>query len=245
MWLNFNRKKLGQGIQMNHPLVETQFKMERVVPYFQPIMNLHSNRVWRYECLARLLGDNEHIFLPSEFLTIVEQKNWNAELTYHIYEQSRRFCANRNIPWSINLSDNDLNDESLVTWLVRSHENTTTTLFGIEITHTTLQKHFNVIAHLNENCPNLTIIIDDVSTSSAILTQALKLNIQAIKLSGKMINSPTIDKQALTELVKLCKVGSTKLVAEHIEDKSTLELVTSMGIDFGQGFYLSSPSARV
>ncbi|MFT7258485.1 MAG: EAL domain-containing protein (putative c-di-GMP-specific phosphodiesterase class I) [Glaciecola sp.] len=230
---------------MSHSRVETQFKMERVVPYFQPIMNLRNNRVWRYECLARLLGDNEHIFLPSEFLTIVEQKNWNAKLTYHIYEQSHRYCAHRNIPWSINLSENDLNDESLVTWLIRSHENTPTTLFGIEISHTALQKHFAVIAHLTENCPNLTIIIDDVSTSSAILTQTLKLKIQAIKLSGKMINSPNIDKKALIELVELCKIANTKLVAEHIEDKSTLELVTSMGIDFGQGFYLSSPSAIV
>jgi EAL domain-containing protein (putative c-di-GMP-specific phosphodiesterase class I) len=230
---------------MSRPCVETQFKMERVVPYFQPIMNLQNNRVWRYECLARLLGENEHIFLPSEFLTIVEQKNWNAQLTYHIYEQSRRYCLHRNIPWSINLSENDLNDESLVTWLIRSHENTTTTLFGIEISHTTLQKHFAVIAHLNENCPNLTIIIDDVSTSSAILTQALKLNIQAIKLSGEMINSPNIDLKALTELVERCNLDNTKLVAEHIEDKKTLDLVTSMGIYFGQGFYLSSPSASV
>lgn len=230
---------------MSHPSVETQFKMERVVPYFQPIMNLHNNRVWRYECLARLLGDNESIFLPSEFLTIVEQKNYNTQLTHHIYEQSRRYCAHRNIPWSINLSENDLNDESLVTWLIRSHENTTTTLFGIEISHTTLQKHFAVVAHLNENCPNLTIIIDDVSASSSILTQALKLKIQAIKLSGEMINSPKIDKETLTDLVELCRAKTTKLVAEHIEDKSTLELVTSMGIDFGQGFYLSFPSATV
>jgi len=230
---------------MGHPRVEIAFKMERVVPYFQPIMNLQNNRVWRYECLARLLGDNEHIFLPSEFLTIVEQKNWNSELTHHMYEQSRRYCVHRNMPWSINLSEKDLGDESLVTWLIRSHENTTTSLFGIEISHSTLQKHFAVIAHLNENCPNLTIIIDDVSTSCAILTQALKLKIQAIKLSGKMINSPDIDKRALADLVELCKIHNTKLVAEHIEDKTTLELATSMGINYGQGFYLSLPSASV
>jgi EAL domain-containing protein (putative c-di-GMP-specific phosphodiesterase class I) len=230
---------------MGHSQVETEFKMERIVPYFQPIMNLQSNRVWRYECLARLLGENEHIFLPSEFLTIVEQKNWNIELTHHMYEQSRRYCVHRNMPWSINLSEKDLNDESLVTWLIRSHENTLTTLFGIEISHSTLKKHFAVVAHLNENCPNLTIIIDDVSTSCAILTQALKLKIQAIKLSGIMINNPYVDKKVLTELVELCKIDNTKLVAEHIEDKKTLALVTSLGIDYGQGFYLSSPSASV
>jgi EAL domain-containing protein (putative c-di-GMP-specific phosphodiesterase class I) len=60
-----------------------------------------------------------------------------------------------------------------------------------------------------------------------------------------MINNPYVDKKVLTELVELCKIDNTKLVAEHIEDKKTLELVTSLGIDYGQGFYLSSPSASV
>lgn len=230
---------------MAHPQVEVAFKMERVVPYFQPIMNLQNNRVWRYECLARLLGDKEHIFLPSEFLTIVERENWNAELTHHIYEQSRRYCVHRNMPWSINLSESDLNDESLVAWLIYSHENTSTTLFGIEISHAALEKYLPVITHLREKCPNLAIIIDDVSSSNAILEQALKLKIQAIKLSGALINSSTIDEELLSELVKLCKTTQTKLVAEHIENKKTLAFVLSIGIDYGQGFYLSSPSASV
>ncbi len=230
---------------MTHPQVEVDFKMERVVPYFQPIMNIQNNRVWRYECLARLLGDKEHIFLPSEFLTIVERENWNAELTHHIYEQSRRYCVHRNMPWSINLSESDLNDESLVAWLIYSHENTSTTLFGIEISHIALQKHLPVISHLREKCPNLAIIIDDVSTINAALKQALTLKIQAIKLSGVLINRLPIDKALLGELVKLCKATKTKLVAEHIENKKTLAFVLSMGIDYGQGFYLSSPSACV
>lgn len=230
---------------MTHPQVEVDFKMERVVPYFQPIMNLQSNRVWRYECLARLLGDKEHIFLPSDFLTIVERENWNAELTHHIYEQSRRYCVHRNMPWSINLSESDLNDESLVAWLIYSHENTSTTLFGIEISQIALQKHLPVISHLREKCPNLAIIIDDVATSNAVLKQALTLKIQAIKLSGVLINRLPIDKALLGELVKLCKATKTKLVAEHIENKKTLAFVLSMGIDYGQGFYLSSPSASV
>jgi EAL domain-containing protein (putative c-di-GMP-specific phosphodiesterase class I) len=230
---------------MGQHQVEVEFKMERVVPYFQPIMNLQNNRVWRYECLARLLGDKEHIFLPSEFLTIVEQKNWNAELTHHIYEQSRRYCMHRNMPWSINLSDSDLSNEALVAWLIHLHQDATTTLFGIEISHSTLQQYFPVIIHLRDKCPNLAITIDDVSASSDILNEALKLNIQAVKLCGAVTNASNIDKTKLAELVELCQANATKLVAEHIEDKDTLSLVTSLGIHYGQGFYLSSPSASV
>jgi EAL domain-containing protein (putative c-di-GMP-specific phosphodiesterase class I) len=230
---------------MGQPRVEAEFKMERVVPYFQPIMNLQSNRVWRYECLARLLGDKEHIFLPSEFLNIVEEKNWNAELTHHIYEQSRRYCLHRDMPWSINLSEADLCNEALVAWLVYSQKASATTLFGIEISHTALQKYYPVIVHLHEQCPNLAIIVDDVSAASDSLKQALKMNIQAVKLSGDLINDADIDTDTLNKLVNLCQGDNTKLVAEHIEDQTTLDLVTSLGIQYGQGFYLSSPSATV
>lgn len=230
---------------MGQPRVEAEFKMERVVPYFQPIMNLKNNTVWRYECLARLLGDKEHIFLPSEFLTIVERKNWNAELTHHIYEQSRRYCVHRNMPWSINLSESDLTNESLVAWLIHLHEQTTTTLFGIEVSYSTLKNHIPIITHLRDKCANLAIIIDDVSDSTDTLASALKLNIQAVKLSGAMINSEHVNKSKLGILVDLCRAHNTKLVAEHIESEKTLELVTSIGINYGQGFYLSSPSAVV
>ncbi len=224
---------------------EAEFKMERVVPYFQPIMNLNNNRVWRYECLARLLGEKEHIFLPSEFLTIVEEKNWNADLTHHIYEESRRYCVQRNMPWSINLSESDLKDQALIAWLIHLHESTQTTLFGVEISHTSLQKNFPVIAHLRNKCPFLAIIIDDVSSSCDILCSALQFKIQAVKLNGDLINGASIKKQNLKTLVDLCRDNNTKLVAEHIEDEETLLLVTSMGIEYGQGFYLSSPSATV
>ncbi|MFQ3249326.1 MAG: EAL domain-containing protein (putative c-di-GMP-specific phosphodiesterase class I) [Glaciecola sp.] len=230
---------------MGHHQVEVEFKMERVVPYFQPIMNLQSNRVWRYECLARLLGDKEHIFLPSEFLTIVEQKNWNEELTHHIYEQSRRYCFHRNMPWSINLGDSDLNNEALVAWLIHSHQDSTSTLFGIEISQTTLQNNYPVVIHLRDKCPNLAIIVDDVSSASDLLKEALTLNIQAIKLCGSLVNDPSINRSKLAEFVDLCKANDTKLVAEHIEDEATLDLMTSLGVDYGQGFYLSSPSASV
>ena len=225
--------------------IESQFKMERVIPYFQPIMTLLNNRVWRYECLARLLGDSEHIFLPSDFLNLVEKKNMNADLTHHIYEESRRYCAQRNMPWSINLSDSDLDDESLVAWLIHQHENSNSTLFGIEISHACLQSHLPVLTLLRQKCPNLAISVDDVAYLSPALERALSLNLTAVKLSGNLVNDESLDKEQLRNLIASCKSTKTNVVAEHIESQETLDTVTSFGIEFGQGYFLSSPAASV
>jgi EAL domain-containing protein (putative c-di-GMP-specific phosphodiesterase class I) len=241
-----------------------EFKMERVVPFFQPIMNLLNNRVWRYECLARLLGDNEHIFLPSEFLNLVEKENCNAELTHHIYEESRSYCSQRNMPWSINLADTDLDDESLIAWLIHRHENSSSELFGIEISHASLQNHLPVVSLLRQKCPKLGISIDDVTQLSDTLVKAMSLNLSAVKLNGALVKSlsnqaialegetmsslKTVEENQmllLNELIAACAKTNTRLVAEHIESQETLDAVTSLGIKFGQGFYLSSPSASV
>lgn len=248
--------------QMSLPSTGVEFKMERVVPFFQPIMNLLNNRVWRYECLARLLGENEHIFLPSEFLNLVEKENCNAELTHHIYEESRSYCSQRNMPWSINLADTDLDDESLIAWLIHRHENSSSKLFGIEISHSSLQNHLPVVSLLRQKCPNLGISIDDVTQLSDTLVKAMSLDLSAVKLNGALVKSlakqgssdeqissqKTIEENQrylLQELIAACSKTNTRLVAEHIESQETLEAVTQLGIKFGQGFYLSSPSARV
>ena len=47
--------------------ISENFSIEDIVPYFQPIVDLNSQGVWRYECLARLITQGDKTFLPSEF----------------------------------------------------------------------------------------------------------------------------------------------------------------------------------
>ena len=52
--------------------ITEHFTLDRIVPFFQPIMDLQAGCVWRYECLARLISEQEDTFLPNEFLHLVE-----------------------------------------------------------------------------------------------------------------------------------------------------------------------------
>jgi EAL domain-containing protein (putative c-di-GMP-specific phosphodiesterase class I) len=45
--------------------VTDSFNLDNVMPFFQPIMDLKSNVVWRYECLALLLTFDQNIYLQS------------------------------------------------------------------------------------------------------------------------------------------------------------------------------------
>ena len=96
------------------------FSLDRIVPFFQPIMDLETDSVWRYECLARLIGEQDHTFLPSEFLFIVERNNWCQKLTETMLIQSAQYFRNMNIPWNINLDTQDLLNPQLLPFLHES-----------------------------------------------------------------------------------------------------------------------------
>lgn len=47
--------------------ISEAFTIDDIVPYFQPIVDLHSQGVWRYECLARLITQGDKTFCPANF----------------------------------------------------------------------------------------------------------------------------------------------------------------------------------
>ena len=93
--------------------VTDTFNLDDIVPYFQPIVDLGNQRVWRYECLARLITQNDKTFLPSEFLYLLERHNHVHQLTETMFCQSARYFEDVNIPWNINLNASDLSNETI------------------------------------------------------------------------------------------------------------------------------------
>ena len=55
--------------------ITDSYTLESIVPYFQPIVDIRSEIVWRYECLARLVTPEQRVFLPSDFLYLIERNN--------------------------------------------------------------------------------------------------------------------------------------------------------------------------
>ena len=67
--------------------ISEDFSIEDIVPYFQPIVDLNSQGVWRYECLARLITQGDKTFLPSEFLYLIEREQHVNSLAANMFVQ--------------------------------------------------------------------------------------------------------------------------------------------------------------
>jgi EAL domain-containing protein (putative c-di-GMP-specific phosphodiesterase class I) len=228
--------------------VVDRFSIEQIVPYFQPIYDLTNHKVIRYECLARLISKDDNIYLPSEFLYIVNREQTNAELTRRILELSSAYCLPRKMPWSINVFQTDLRDAGLVNWMQDLCAHATFNLIGVEIAYDSVKAHPHLVTNLIQKLPNLHITLDDVYEYDDVLASLIKGGVKAIKLRGELVTKYAKcgdGREAILAIKAFCDQTDCQLIAEHIEDDNTLDSITSIGIGYGQGYTLSQPQGRM
>jgi diguanylate cyclase len=88
------------------------------------------------------------------------------------------------------------------------------------------------------------IALDDFGTGFSSLTYLKKLPIDIIKIDRVFISEcieHTNDKETLKYLIELAHHLNMKVVAEGIETKEQLDLLTELNCDYAQGYYLGRP----
>jgi EAL domain-containing protein (putative c-di-GMP-specific phosphodiesterase class I) len=218
------------------------------VPFYQPIFTLANHRVYRYECLARLLDDKQHVILPDEFLYIVQSNDEAADMTSRILELSKAYCGPRQMSWSINLFSSDLEDACLLKTIQDLCKSSSKGLCGVELHFSSVKDNLIPLGKLIKDMPNLHVTIDEIDECSEGLVAVIASGIDAIKVKADVIKEQARTEQGRATLEKykaLCDKYQCKLIAEHIEDEDTLQAVEAMNILYGQGFYLSHPAEKV
>jgi EAL domain-containing protein (putative c-di-GMP-specific phosphodiesterase class I) len=228
--------------------VAEAFSIEQIVPYFQPIFELNSHKVIRYECLSRLITEDDIMHLPCEFLSIIGRSQSSAQLTQRILELSSAYCIEKGMRWSINMFPSDLRDAELVKWMQTLLGNLNSNLGGVEFNYESVKNTPHLLRNFIIKLPNIHVTVDDVHTFDEKLIGVIATGVHAIKIRGEMITqfSRTGEhKTTIQDMVDHCQNTKCDLVAEHIEEDSTLDAVRSLGIHYGQGYYLSEPEGRM
>ncbi|WP_416306414.1 EAL domain-containing protein [Neptunicella sp. SCSIO 80796] len=226
------------------------FDIDNIVPYFQPILNLADHSVISYECLARLVTSNDQMFLPSEFLTLVEKEQCFGELAQHIFHLSAQYFHDINMGWSINISEHDIQDQEFINFLVNHLEGyPNPQRVTLEVVAATAIKHRQAFLKFVEICQSLKIkvFLDRFAATSSNYRQILQLPIDGIKLDGALVKQFPTNQQAkdfAIHLLEQAKINHIQVIAEHIEDKATLMAVKALNVNYGQGYYFSHPQAE-
>ena len=221
---------------------------DAVIPYFQPIVDLHTGKVRKYEALARLrIGENETL-VPYHFMEAAKQAKLSGVITGRILEKTLQIAERVDAAFSVNVSAEDVGSESGREEIYERLERHASVAgrVSFEILETEEIDDYEEIAEFIRHVRRYGcgILIDDFGSGYSNFEKLLQLEIDTIKIDGTLIRD--VDHNSHAELVvktivDFAKGAQLRTVAEFVHSAAVLERVKSLGIDFAQGYHLGEP----
>jgi diguanylate cyclase (GGDEF)-like protein len=226
-----------------------------LVLYYQPQLDLRSGEISAIEALVRWPHPALGLIPPLKFLPLAEEAGLIGMVTRLVLTRAIEQCAawraaGQDLSVSVNVSATDLLDPRLIEvigGLLEQHGLPASCLV-VEITETGVITEFErskgVVADLRDL--GVSVSIDDFGAGFTSLAYLSSLAVGELKLDRALIAAlSSVDRREDVELVRatiaLGHALRLRVVAEGIEDKATLELVSELGCDLGQGFFIGKP----
>jgi diguanylate cyclase (GGDEF)-like protein len=235
--------------------LRTAIDERQLVLHYQPQLDLRTGRIVAVESLLRWAHPRLGIVSPLEFLPLAEEAGLMGRITTLVLTDALAQCAawrtaGNPLSVSVNISPANLLDPrftELVCNLLESHQVPAEALV-LEITETTVISHFDrsrsVIQELWDQ--GIVVSIDDFGAGFTSLAHLSSLAVRELKLDRIFIAALTGgDSGRALDLVRatidLGHALGLRIVAEGIEEHATLELLSGLGCDLGQGNFISQP----
>jgi diguanylate cyclase (GGDEF)-like protein len=223
--------------------------------HYQPQIDLGSGSVVAVEALLRWPHPRLGFVPPLDFLPLAEEAGLMRPITTFVLGEALGQCASwrsegHNLTIAINVSATNMLDVDFVA-LVREqlhrHHLAADALI-LEITETTLISDLDHCGHVIDQLRELgcTVSIDDFGAGFTSLASLGKLAVGEVKLDRSFLT--TLDRQpnsrALVQAtIELAHALGLHVVAEGVEEASTLTTLTDLGCDLAQGYYIGKPVA--
>lgn len=228
--------------------VKEAIEDNRIVCYYQPIVDLKTNKVVKYEALARMIDKDGNVIPLNRFLIPIAYTNVYNDLTKFVIHTVFETIKKYNISISMNLNLSDILDNVIYSMIIKEiKENKSLAkwliieLLEYEYSQTDILKN-----RLNEiKSYGVKIALDDFGSGYANFTIFQQLPIDILKIDGSLIKELEHSNIAYT-ITKSISIFTTELnietIAEFIHNEKTLEIVRKLGITKGQGYLLGKPS---
>ncbi|MAL50440.1 MULTISPECIES: EAL domain-containing protein [unclassified Methylophaga] len=236
----FWARQLKQALQQN-----------RIVPWFQPIMDNQSGEITKYECLIRMIDPDGQVISPGVFLPVASNLRLDSMLTRVMVEKSFQKFAELDYEFSINLSYRDLLDTELTQFIfdqLKTYQVGKRLIF--EILESDGIDNYNEVRRFIDKAKGFgcKIAIDDFGTGYSNFEHLLRLNVDLIKIDGSLIRNLNDDQSAIIVtrgVVQFARSLGIKTVAEFVHCEAVQKQVQALDIDFSQGAYFSMPKAEL
>lgn len=229
-------------------------------PYFQPKIDLKSRKIIGCEALARWKNEEGEFVSPGDFIPIAENTGLVYDIDMLILQKSisetvlwlNKGYIGRGFKVSVNTSVKTLQNQSFLEELKRivSVSGLDTEFLEIEVTETIFIEDLQMIKAVLLSIRDLgvSISLDDFSAGHSSTKYLCELPFNIIKFDRSLISGINEKSDSKIEvyktLVNLGKSLKLKSVAEGIETPEQDEIVSELGIDYGQGYFYNRPLGK-
>ena len=209
------------------------------------------------ELLVRMFDGDGRIVPPMTFIPAAERFNLMFDLDQWVIGSAFRQLADlwRQQPddsriFTINLSGQSLDhpDLELAIQQLEMQYRIDPHRICFEITETSVIANMDRAMSLMDGLRRRGFLfaLDDFGTGLSSFAYLKKLPVDFLKIDGEFVRDilhDPVDKAMVDTIKRIGGVLGMTTIAEAIEDGETCQLLTAMGIDYGQGYHLAKPAA--
>lgn len=217
---------------------------DRILAYFQPIVDCSNDKIVKYEALVRLEKEGT-IYSPLKFLSAARFSGLLHQITRRMMEKTFEKFATNDLKFSINITDIDLMEKEFLTFTESLRKRYAIEVHRISfelLEETSLSDNHTAQQQIHQLISlGYGIVIDDFGVQCSNFGQMGIIKLEAIKIDGVFIRNVTTDQHAqdvTSSIVYFAKKKNFPLIAEFVHSREVYEMVKSMGIQYAQGYFL-------
>lgn len=219
----------------------------------QPLVDIRSGSVSRFEALARWQHPVRGQIAPATFIPLAERCGEVTALTFRVLDEVAKCMPvwRERVPdlrVAVNVSVQTMQDplfpDRLAAFL--KHTAARGDWFELEITESTFMHDPERALQAVEDVRRLGLMvsIDDYGTGYSSLGYLANLPVNAVKIDRQFVIPMTRDRRREKIVRATIALGHDlgfEVVAEGVEDRETWELLAALGCDLAQGYHIARP----
>jgi diguanylate cyclase (GGDEF)-like protein len=232
----------------------------KLVPAYQPIVDLKTRKPVAEEALARLIDESGNVIAATEFISAAMELQLTHLIDYQIIKKTMSRCASNiagggpNIAHFVNISADLLLHQDLIQDLFAEAQAACISCgvdmglikpLVLEITERQLLGDANAVkAKLAPFIDfGMRLAIDDFGSGYSSFQYLADLPVSFLKIEGSLIQQ--VKDKRIRQMVKrisdIAKDLQLTTIAEFVEDADTADILCDLEIDWAQGYFFGRP----
>jgi diguanylate cyclase (GGDEF)-like protein/PAS domain S-box-containing protein len=245
------RREMQWAARINAALEEGRFELFRMP--IQPLQKVEVGA--HYELLLRMRDENGRMVSPNDFIAAAERYGITPAIDRWVIENAFRWLVSeadereKLTMCAINLSGQSFGDDKFLPFVIDQFHKSGLDASKIcfEITETAAVASFSQANRFIQALKELgcKFALDDFGTGLSSFGYLKHFPVDFLKIDGSFVREilrDPIDREMVRSINEIGHLTGKQTIAEFAENAEIIQMLTSLGIDYAQGYGIAQPS---